>query len=98
VPIAATRTILGSLGGALGVAHTVGGATGAVLSHAARAAFMSGLEMAFIVGGCVAIGGAVVVLAWLPSRHAAHFGDPIPPVLGINPRNDRHESQVDIDG
>ena len=71
VPIAATHTILGSLGGALAVANSVGGATGALLSHAARAAFMSGVEISFAVGGCVAIGGVVVVLAWLPSRNGS---------------------------
>src|ERR1035441_9192587 len=44
VPIAATHTILGSLGGALAVAGTAGGATGTLLERTARAAFMSGLE------------------------------------------------------
>jgi hypothetical protein len=76
VPIAATHTVLGSLGGALAVANSVGGATGALLSHAARAAFMSGGEISFAVGSCVAIGGVVVVLAWLPSRLSTVVKDP----------------------
>jgi hypothetical protein len=67
VPIAAMHTILGSFGGALAVADSVRGATGAQLSHAARGAFVSGLEISFAVGAVVALGGVVVVLAWLPS-------------------------------
>ena len=68
VPIAATHTILGSLGGALAVAGVAGGATGALLERTARAAFMSGLEVSMFVGGAVALGGAFIVLARLPSR------------------------------
>lgn len=45
LPIAATHTILGSLGGALAVADQVGGTTGAMLSHAARSSFMNGLAI-----------------------------------------------------
>ena len=68
VPVAATHVILGSLGGALGVAVTAGGATGALLARAARVAFMSGLDVSFTVGAVVAMCGALVVLARLPSR------------------------------
>ena len=49
------------------VAHAVGGATGALLAGAARAAFMSGLGVSFSVGAIVALGGIVIVLAYLPS-------------------------------
>ncbi|MGO9963171.1 MAG: hypothetical protein ACLPUG_07055, partial [Acidimicrobiales bacterium] len=87
VPVAATHTILGSLGGALAVANSVGGATGALLAHAARAAFMSGGEISFAVGSCVAIGGVVVVLAWLPSRLATVRRDPTP-VAQTNPADE----------
>ena len=76
VPAAAAHTILGSLGGALAVAGSVGGATGALLAHAARAAFMSGNEMSLAVGAAVALGGAVLVLARLPSRTSRHLPDP----------------------
>ena len=68
VPAAISHTILGSLGGALAVAKGAGGATGALLAHAARGAFMSGSESALAVGAGVALGGAVLVLACLPSR------------------------------
>jgi MFS family permease len=67
LPKTVTQPILGSLGGALTVAHTVGGATGALLADAARAAFMSGLGVSFLVGAVVALGGVLIVLAYLPS-------------------------------
>jgi hypothetical protein len=67
VPAAAAHTILGSLGGALAVAGEVGGVTGTLLARAARVAFMSGMEISFVVGAVVAAGGALLVLALLPS-------------------------------
>jgi EmrB/QacA subfamily drug resistance transporter len=67
LPTAVTHTILGSLGGALGVAHVVGGATGVLLVDAARASFMNGLGVSFSVGAIVALGGILIVLAYLPS-------------------------------
>ncbi|MGO8874474.1 MAG: MFS transporter [Acidimicrobiales bacterium] len=68
VPPAVTHSILGSLGGALVVAGKAGGATGIMLAHAARVAFMSGAKTALAVGAAVALAGAVLVLARLPSR------------------------------
>jgi len=68
VPVAATHVILGSLGGALGVAASAGGTTGALLARAGRAAFMSGLGVSFTVGAVVALCGALLVLARLPAR------------------------------
>ena len=68
VPVAAMHTILGSLGGALAVADTAGGAAGTLLTHAARAAFLSGNAAAMAAGAAVALGGALLVLARLPSR------------------------------
>jgi EmrB/QacA subfamily drug resistance transporter len=76
VPIAALHTILGSLGGALAVAGTAGGATGALLAHAARAAFMSGNGAALAAGAAVALGGALLVLTRLPSRASRDEPDP----------------------
>ena len=67
LPKTVTQPILSSLGGALTVAHTVGGATGALLAGAARAAFMSGLGVSFLVGAVVALAGVLIVLAYLPS-------------------------------
>ncbi len=68
VPEAARSTILGSLGGALAVADKAGGLTGVLLAHAARAAFMSGSGASLGAGAAVALGGAALVLAFLPSR------------------------------
>jgi hypothetical protein len=68
VPIADMHTILGSLGGALAVAGGAGGATGELLARAARTAFMSGNQVSLAVGALVAAGGAILVLARLPSR------------------------------
>jgi hypothetical protein len=68
VPVAATHAILGSLGGALAVAAGVGGTTGELLARAARTAFMSGNQVSLAVGALVAAGGALLVLARLPTR------------------------------
>ncbi len=68
VPVAATHAILGSLGGALDVAHSAGGVTGIDLGLAARSAFMSGMEVSLAVGAIVALAGAVLVAVCLPSR------------------------------
>ena len=76
LPAAVTHTILGSLGGALAVAAHAGGAAGALLAHAARAAFMSGDEMALAVGAAVALAGVVLALARLPSRVSRDSPDP----------------------
>ena len=71
LPTTASQTILGSLGGALGVANSVGGATEALLVHAARSAFMSGSEVSLAVGAIAALAGVFLVLAALPSRLSA---------------------------
>jgi len=68
VPGAAMHAIFGSLGGALVVAGGAGGATGALLARAARSAFMSGVEIAMLVGSGVALAGVLLILARLPSR------------------------------
>ena len=74
LPVDIVHTILGSFGSALAVANGVGGANGALLARAARAAFMSGLEVSFLVGAGVSLAGVVAVLVWLPSRAL-----PVPP-------------------
>jgi EmrB/QacA subfamily drug resistance transporter len=68
VSIAAAHVIFGSLGGALRVAGRLGGATGALLAGAARAAFMSGMQISLAIGAVVALAGALLVLTRLPSR------------------------------
>ena len=76
LPIAATHTIIGSLGGALTLAGDVGGATGAQLARVARAAFMSGMQLSLAVGALVALAGVLLVLARLPSRSSQPSPDP----------------------
>jgi EmrB/QacA subfamily drug resistance transporter len=68
VPDAAANAILGSLGGALAVAHLVGGSLGTALSHAARAGFMQGARTGFVVAAVITAAGALLVLVALPSR------------------------------
>jgi EmrB/QacA subfamily drug resistance transporter len=75
IPAAIMHVILGSLGGALTAASRVGGLSGALLAQAARAAFMSGNQVALVTGAAAALGGACLMLALLPSpppsRHPA---------------------------
>jgi len=78
LPIAIKHTILGSLGGALAVARVAGGATGALLARAARAAFMSGMEVSFVVGAMVAFGGGDIdksIVDWVLMRMKAEHGE-----------------------
>ena len=82
VPLAATHTILGSLGGALAVASSAGGTAGALLAHAARAAFMSGTEVSLAAGAVVALSGAFLVIARLPSPKSPNAQPPSDPNAG----------------
>jgi EmrB/QacA subfamily drug resistance transporter len=90
VPTAVMHTILGSFGGALAVATRAGGATGSLLAHAARAAFMNGIEVSMAAGALVALGGAIVVLARLPSPTASNSPD-----SGVDAR---HQSRAPLQG
>jgi len=78
-PAAARHLVDGSLGGALAVAQHVGGAQGAALATLAREAFVSGMDLAMVVGAAVASVGAVLVLVFLPSRPDRVGGAPEPP-------------------
>ena len=62
------ETIGGSLGGALEVARRAGGLTGRLLAEFAHAAFISGMDLALLVAGVVALAGAAFALLALPSR------------------------------
>lgn len=70
VPHDVENTILGSIGGALEVAHRVGGSTGAMLASAARSAFMSAMDLAVLTGAIVVLGGALFALVVLPAKRA----------------------------
>ena len=71
IPISVLHTISGSLGGALTVASSIGGMSGHLLAYAAKEAFMSGGKLSLGVAAAVAFCGAIIVLAFLPSRQPA---------------------------
>ncbi|MGO9455701.1 MAG: MFS transporter [Acidimicrobiales bacterium] len=71
VPPVASSAILGSVGGALAVAHAAGGALGAELAVAARHAYVSGMDLSLKVAAVVAALSTVLVVAALPSRARA---------------------------
>ena len=68
VPQAAMTAIRSSLGAALAVAHRAPGTAGALLAHAARAAYASGVGLGMLSAAGVAAAGLIVALAWLPGR------------------------------
>lgn len=68
VPAAVSQAIRGSLGAALEVATRAGGQVGAELAGAAKAAFISGMNLGFLTGACVAVGGCIIALVVLPRR------------------------------
>jgi EmrB/QacA subfamily drug resistance transporter len=70
VPPAVREKVLGSLGGALGVAQHLGGATGDALAHMARSAFVSGMDLGMATGAVVAGCGALLVLLAFPASSA----------------------------
>jgi len=67
-------TILGSIGGALGVASRVGGAAGHLLADAARSAFISGADLGLLTAAAVVLAGCVLALLVLPASPAADAG------------------------
>ena len=56
-----------SLAGALHAGSTVGGSTGEQVVDIAREAFVSGMHLAAIIAGCVALLAAVIVYRKLPA-------------------------------
>jgi EmrB/QacA subfamily drug resistance transporter len=75
VPGSVENTILGSVGGALHVAHQVGGSTGALLAGAARSAFLSGMDLALTVGAIVALVAALLALFAIPAKRPRRARD-----------------------
>jgi len=68
VPHAIADTITSSIGGALGVAAQVGGATGRLLTEAARAAFISGGNLGLLTAAVVVLAGCAIALVTVPFR------------------------------
>ena len=57
-----------SLGGAVVVAHEIGGSSGAAILHTAQAAYIRGFGLALTIAATVAAAGAAVAAIWLPAR------------------------------
>lgn len=68
IPPSVMNTISGSLGGALGAAHQVGGSQGMQIASLAQSAFVSGMDLGLRTGAAVAAGGCLVALIALPAR------------------------------
>jgi EmrB/QacA subfamily drug resistance transporter len=62
------HAVLGSIGGALGVAGRIGGGAGTFLAQAARSAFVSGTDLGLLPAAGVVLAGCALALAALPSR------------------------------
>jgi hypothetical protein len=67
-PAGVESTILGSIGGALDVAGREGGMAGEMLAGWARAAFVSGMDLALLTGALVAVAAAALAVVALPGR------------------------------
>jgi predicted MFS family arabinose efflux permease len=74
VPSSVARATEGSLGGALQVAHHLGGTLGGELGSAAKDSFLSGMTFAVSVGAVITAVAAAFVLAFLPSRAPDSIG------------------------
>src|ERR1035437_5753357 len=87
VPQAVEQTIRGSLGGALGVAEEIGGATGQLLTRFAHAAFINAMDLGLIAAAIVALAGAMFALLTLPSQPSLENDAPAaaPPTDGAAP-------------
>jgi EmrB/QacA subfamily drug resistance transporter len=68
VPTGILELILGSVGGALAVAARVPGAAGHELAALAERGFVSGLDLAMVVGAGVVLAGALVAVLLIPNR------------------------------
>jgi EmrB/QacA subfamily drug resistance transporter len=60
-----------SVGGALSAARDLGGAQGAALAQSAKSAYVDGMSVGVLVAAGVALLGAFIALAFLPSRAKA---------------------------
>jgi hypothetical protein len=76
LPAAAAHAILGSIGGALTVAHLAGGKLGQELASGARRAFVDGMHGSLLVGASVVALSALLVVIALPARSSEARKDP----------------------
>jgi EmrB/QacA subfamily drug resistance transporter len=85
LPPAIEQTILGSIGAALGVAGQLGGSAGVQLAHAARDAFLSGMDLGLRTGAMVALAGAAIAAPRPPGERSA---SPQPQPRHVENQND----------
>jgi EmrB/QacA subfamily drug resistance transporter len=69
LPAAAAEAAHASLGAALAVAHTVGGAGGHALARAAQVAYVDGMSQALRVGAVVVFVASAIVARFMPAEH-----------------------------
>ncbi|MEY2446023.1 MAG: hypothetical protein QOE00_2603, partial [Ilumatobacteraceae bacterium] len=70
LPAPARQAAEGSLAGALGVAHQIGGAQGASLVDAAKSAWAHGLQLSMVIGAGIVLVAAFIAARYLPGKIA----------------------------
>ena len=68
LPAPARQTAEGSLAGALGVAHEVGGTQGAAIIDAAKSAWADGLHLSMLIGAGIVLLAAAIAARYLPGK------------------------------
>ena len=83
LPASARTAVQSSLGGALGVAHSLPPAVGGPLAAGAKSAYVSAMSVSLVAAAIVAVAAAVMVRRFYPDRivmhdHGAHGPAPAP--------------------
>jgi EmrB/QacA subfamily drug resistance transporter len=68
LPAPARETAEGSLAGALGVAHEIGGTQGAAIIDAAKSAWADGLHLSMLIGAGIVLLAAAIAARYLPGK------------------------------
>jgi DHA2 family multidrug resistance protein-like MFS transporter len=68
LPAGARQAAQGSLAGALGVAHEIGGTQGAAIVDAAKSAWADGLRLSMLIGAGIVLLAAFISARYLPGR------------------------------
>jgi EmrB/QacA subfamily drug resistance transporter len=68
LPAPARQTAEGSLAGALGVAHEIGGTQGAAIIDAAKSAWADGLHLSMLIGAGIVLLAAAIAARYLPGK------------------------------
>jgi EmrB/QacA subfamily drug resistance transporter len=68
LPAGARQAAEGSLAGALGVAHQIGGTQGAAIVDAAKSAWANGLQQSMLIGAGIVLLAAFIAARYLPGK------------------------------